>query len=165
MIEDEGMKITTIDIANEKLSTRVYPVGDLVITLSGQSLGGGLGGALGGGGGGLGGGQQGGGGFGGGGGGFGGGGGGGQFMVAPKAVIPKGMSNMQKNEAAPKPKQIADPELQGLLNGVLKKNSAPQPVGQEAAAVETPSFSGLAQVPDVPFRFDNKTIFDLKKKR
>ncbi|MFP6765647.1 MAG: hypothetical protein VB858_18605, partial [Planctomycetaceae bacterium] len=66
VIEDEVMKITTVDLANERLSTRVYPVGDLVVQLNAQGLGGqgsgGLGGQqLGGGGG-----QQGGG-FGGGG--------------------------------------------------------------------------------------------------
>ena len=80
IIEDEVMKITTVTEAENKLFTRVYPVGDLVIPiiqlgggiggggggLGGGGLGGG-GGGLGGGGGGLGGGQ------GGGGGGFGGG--------------------------------------------------------------------------------------------
>jgi len=86
VIEDEIMKITTVDAANEKRSTRVYPVADIVITLT--PLGGGFGGgALGGGqgqqGGGLGN-QQGG--QGGGGGGFGGGGqggGGGGFFSIP----------------------------------------------------------------------------------
>ncbi len=85
VVEDEVMKITTIEAAEEKLQTRVYPVGDLVISpavmksnvggAGGGLGGGGLGGGLGGGGGGLGGG----GGIGGGGGGFGGGGGGGGF--------------------------------------------------------------------------------------
>jgi len=96
IIEDEIMKITTVDAANEKRSTRVYPVADLVILLT--PLGGGFGGgALGGGqgqqGGGFGnqqGGQGGGGGgFGGGGGGFGGGGGGGFFSIpAAQAPVP-----------------------------------------------------------------------------
>ena len=78
VIEDEVMKITTIAIAEERMQTRVYPVGDLVISPSVQlgNVGGGLGGGGQQGGGGFGGGQQGGGGFGGGGGGFGGGGGG-----------------------------------------------------------------------------------------
>ncbi|NQV28820.1 MAG: VWA domain-containing protein, partial [Rhodopirellula sp.] len=49
VIEDEVMKITTIEVANEKLSTRVYPVGDLVVDLNALSLGGGAGGAFGGG--------------------------------------------------------------------------------------------------------------------
>ncbi|MFT5094981.1 MAG: hypothetical protein ACI93T_003825, partial [Porticoccaceae bacterium] len=48
VIEDEVMKITTIEVANEKLSTRVYPVGDLVVDLNALSLGGGSSGQLGG---------------------------------------------------------------------------------------------------------------------
>lgn len=76
VIENEIMKITTEEKANEVRTTRVYPVADLVILLT--PLGGGFGGGA------LGGGQgQQGGGFGnqggGGGGGFGGGGGGGGF--------------------------------------------------------------------------------------
>ncbi len=77
IIEDEVMKITTSEYANQLLQTRVYPVADLVIPI--MPLGGGFGGGgFGGGGfgvGGFGGGGFGGGGF--GGGGFGGGGGGG----------------------------------------------------------------------------------------
>jgi hypothetical protein len=75
VVEDEVMKITTSEIAEEKMQTRVYPVGDLVIspTVQLQNVGQAGGGALGGGGG-LGGGGQGG--LGGGGGGLGGGGGG-----------------------------------------------------------------------------------------
>ena len=79
IVEDEVMKITTQDYADERLFTRVYPVGDLVIPILPPQQGG-VGGAGGlGGGQGLGGGGQGG--FGGGGqGGFGGGqGGGGGF--------------------------------------------------------------------------------------
>lgn len=87
IIQDEVMQITTVEEAESKLITKVYPVGDLVIpvgTLSSGGGGGGFGGGLGGGGlggggfggGGLGGGGFGGGGLGGGGGGFGGGGGG-----------------------------------------------------------------------------------------
>jgi uncharacterized membrane protein YgcG len=89
VIEDEVMKITTVEEADNKLQVRVYPVADLVVTI--LPLGGGFGTGLGGGG--LGGGQgggglggQGGGGFGGGGGGFGGGGqggGGGGFFSIP----------------------------------------------------------------------------------
>jgi hypothetical protein len=89
VIEDEVLKITTVDKANEKLSIRMYPVGDLIMgpqqlqALAGA--GGGGGGGFGGGGG-LGGGNTGGGGLGGGGGGFGGGGigggmGGGMFSI------------------------------------------------------------------------------------
>lgn len=94
VIEDEVMKITTQETAEEKTTTRVYPVGDLVIPI--QTFGGG-GGGLGGGGGGLGGGQGGGGGGfggGGGGGGFGGGGGGGGgggfFSVPVEQFVPAG---------------------------------------------------------------------------
>ncbi len=82
VIEDEVMKITTLTKEKDRLQTRVYPVGDLVVIL--QAGGGGLGGQQGGGGFG-GGGQQGGGGFGGGqqgGGGFGGGGGGGDSSTS-----------------------------------------------------------------------------------
>ncbi|MGE5192841.1 MAG: hypothetical protein ACM3U2_10085 [Deltaproteobacteria bacterium] len=85
VIEDEVMKITTSAKAGEKLTTRVYPVGDLVVPIINAQMlsrfggGGGAAGGIGGFGGGLGG--SGGGGFGGGnlggfgGGGFGGGGG------------------------------------------------------------------------------------------
>lgn len=92
VIEDEVMKITTIAKAEEKMSTRVYPVADLVVPII--SLGGG--GAFGGGGGQggqqggqQGGGQQGGGGGFGGGGGGGGQGGGGFFSIPPEPVAPK----------------------------------------------------------------------------
>lgn len=82
VIEDEVMKITTAEKADEKYQTRVYPVGDLVIPIPiVQPTGGGVGGGQGGQGG-FGGGQ--GGQQGGGGGGFGGGGqggGGGVFSV------------------------------------------------------------------------------------
>lgn len=92
IIEDEVMKITTQALADEALSTRVYPVADLVIPITTNIGGGGAGGGAGvfgnplgggGGGGGLGGG---GGGFGGGGGLGGGGFGGGFPSVAPEAV-------------------------------------------------------------------------------
>lgn len=87
VIEDEVMKITTAEKANEKYQTRVYPVGDLVIPIPIVSVaGGGVGG-----GGGFGGGQQGG--QQGGGGGFGGGGqqgggGGGGFFSVPTEKAP-----------------------------------------------------------------------------
>jgi len=86
-VRDEVLMITTTTAAEELLTTRVYPVADLVIPIQsggGGGLGGLGGGGLGGGGGGFGGG--GGGGFGGGGGGFGGGGlggGGGGFFSVP----------------------------------------------------------------------------------
>lgn len=44
IIDDEVMKITTSAKATDKLYTRVYPVGDLVVPISPQALGGGLGG-------------------------------------------------------------------------------------------------------------------------
>lgn len=160
VIEDEVMKITTVEVANEKLSTRVYPVGDLVVDLNALSLGGGAGGAFGGGqggqgAGGLGGGQQGGGGF--GGGGFG-GGGGGAFSVAPPK-LPKGMSKQPEQKVAPL-KQPADPELRGILDGILNEG-----VSEESAAAGQKSFEGFAQVKAPPFRFDNDAIQRLKKKR
>src|SRR5262249_23740987 len=83
LIEDEVMKITTATKAGEKLSTRVYPVADLVIRirpLGAAGLGAGMGGAGGGMMGGMGGGMMGGGG--GGMGMMGGGGGMGMFNVA-----------------------------------------------------------------------------------
>ena len=142
IIEDEVMKITTIDIANDpsKLPTRVYPVGDLVIQLIPPQGGGGLGGQ---GGGGLGG--QGGGGFGGGGGGFGGQGGGGfgggAFNIAPPKV-PKAMSKPELEKKAPaKAEKPADVKLQGILNGIL---------GNESASTEAADFSGFAQVAEQP---------------
>lgn len=107
VIEDEVMKITTLTKEKERLQTRVYPVGDLVVILQ-PGAGGGLGGQQGG----LGG-QQGGG-FGGqqGGGGFGGqqGGGGGFFNVpanlparaANNAQAPA-FNNQKVNEAKKKP--------------------------------------------------------------
>jgi uncharacterized membrane protein YgcG len=85
IIEDEVMKITTAQKAADKLTTRVYPVADLVIPIMMPQQGG-IGQGLGGGGGGIGGGM-GGGQFGGGGGMMGGGmmGGGGMFNVADDA--------------------------------------------------------------------------------
>ena len=94
LVEDEVMKITTAEAAEDILQTRVYPVADLVIPIQpllggsgafqGGAGGGGQGGLGGGGQGGFGGGGGGQGGFGGGGGGFGGGqGGGGGFFSVP----------------------------------------------------------------------------------
>ena len=76
VIEDEVMKITTSVAADKKLTTRVYPVGDLVIPI--QSMGGGMRGGMGGG---MGGGMMGGG---MGGGMMGGGMGGGMFSIPPE---------------------------------------------------------------------------------
>lgn len=82
IIEDEVMKITTQQLANDTLTTRVYPVADLAVMIqSGGGMGGmmgGMGGMMGGGMGGMG--------MGGGMGGMGGGFGGGFPSVAPEAV-------------------------------------------------------------------------------
>jgi hypothetical protein len=100
IVEDEYLLITTPDIADQRLTTKVYPVADLVLPIinipsfGGGGFGGGLGGGgfggggLGGGGfgGGLGGGGFGGGGF---GGGLGGGGFGGGFFAVPDAPAAK----------------------------------------------------------------------------
>jgi uncharacterized membrane protein YgcG len=93
VIEDEVLKITTVDKANEKLSIRMYPVGDLIMgpqQLQALSGGGGRGGTGGTGGGGMGGGGMGGGGMGGGGMGGGGMGGGGMFSVPSEPLAPTG---------------------------------------------------------------------------
>ena len=99
VIEDEVMKITTIDRAGEASQVRVYPVADLVIPVTpiqsagGGGLGGGLGGGGlgGGGGGGLGG---------GGGGGF--GGGGGVFQIDPYAGRTTGAATASESPAGKK---------------------------------------------------------------
>ncbi len=104
IIDNEVLMITSIEEAETRLVTKVYPVADLVVPISAFGVGGGLGGGGfggGGGGGGLGGG--GGGGFGGGGGGFGGGGGGfgggGNFNVGdnfiPAGVLPDGVPGLR----------------------------------------------------------------------
>jgi hypothetical protein len=92
VVEDEVMKITTVEKANEKLQIRMYPVGDLVygpqqlrmLARSGGGMGMGMGGG-GMGGGGMGGGGMGGGGM--GGGGMGGGGMGGGMFSVPSEVF------------------------------------------------------------------------------
>ncbi|WP_145308376.1 vWA domain-containing protein [Gimesia fumaroli] len=165
VIEDEVMKITTILKADEIYSTRVYPVADLVISVSAQqsSVGssqGGFGGQQGGIGG-----QQGGGGFGGGGqGGFGGGGqgGGGQgfFNIAPEFLMMNGANAQQKQPAVKKVqakadkkviKPINDPEMKSILDDILGEADSKESKAQ-------------FQVEDNPFRFDNRTIEQLKKK-
>ncbi|RLS56316.1 MAG: hypothetical protein DWH91_06965 [Planctomycetota bacterium] len=92
VLEDEVMKITTAEDADLKYTTRVYPVGDLVIPIQpiqGGGLGGGIGGQQGGGQGGFGGGgqqgqqgQQ--------------GGGGGFFSVPPVKAAPQGDLSKKK---------------------------------------------------------------------
>ena len=154
VIEDEVMKITTIERADQKLQTRVYPVGDLVIPITTPQIGGlgqGFGGVGGiGGAGGLGGGGQ----FGAGGVGFGGGqqggfggglGGGGGFFSIPPAKMPV------RQKFNNQPNKVGDPELQNLLDNVVSDASEP--------------FSGqaFAQVND-PAPFNNAAIEELKKK-
>ncbi|WP_299469697.1 hypothetical protein [uncultured Gimesia sp.] len=165
VIEDEVMKITTIVKADEIYATRVYPVADLVISVStqqssvGSSQGGfggqqggqgGQGGGLGGGGGGFGGGGQG-----------GGGGGQGFFNIAPELLLmnganaPKGQKQPAKkaqgNAAKAEVKPIDDPEMKAILDGILSQ------------ADSKPSQAQF-QVEDNPFQFDNRTIEQLKKK-
>ena len=96
LIQDEVLLITTEDDASERLTTKVYPVADLVIPIQIPQTGGGGSGGFGGGASGIGGGGGGGGfGGGGGGGGFGGGGGGrggggGGFFNVPVPGLPQG---------------------------------------------------------------------------
>lgn len=98
IIENEVLMITSVEEAETRLVTKVYPVADLVVPISAFGVGGGLGGTSGGGGGGGFGGGGGGGGFGGGGGGFG-GGGGGNFNVGdnfiPAGVLPEGIEGLR----------------------------------------------------------------------
>lgn len=163
VVEDEVMKITTIVKSDEIYTTRVYPVADLVISVATQqaSVGssqGGFGGQQGGFG------QQGGGqqGF-GGGGGFGQQGGGGQgfFSVGPEMLLmnaPKAKNakkqpnkNAKVNPAKEELQPINDQEIKGILNNILGQSEVKQPKAQ-------------FQVQDNPFRFDNRTIEELKKK-
>ena len=111
VIEDEVMKVTTQEKAEDKMSTRVYPVADLVVPI--QNVGGGGMGGMGGGmgGGGMGGGGMGGmgggmGGMGGGMGGMGGGMGGGFFSVPAEVVKPNA------NES--KPNKLDNRTIQSL---------------------------------------------------
>lgn len=92
VIEDEVMKITTVEEAESKMVTRIYPVGDLVVSFEPlQAAGGGLGGQQGGIGG-----QQGG----GGGGQFGGGGGGGQFSIPAEDFSAESVRKNQQRRPA-----------------------------------------------------------------
>lgn len=96
IIEDEVMKITTLAIQQDTLTTRVYPVADLAVIIQSGGGGGGQGG-FGGQGGGLGGGGFGGGLGGGGFGGQGGGFGGGFPSIAPEPVLPLNVTTTKKN--------------------------------------------------------------------
>src|SRR5262249_29740363 len=111
VVEDEVMKITTTTKASDRLSTRVYPVGDLVIRpmrLSGGGMVGG--GVMGGGMGGMGGGMMGG--MGGGMGGMGGGmgmmgGGMGMFNVADDARAPEEPAQFNNDTVRARKKKLA----------------------------------------------------------
>lgn len=163
VIEDEVMKITSILASEDILSTRVYPVGDLVIPITNAQAGGigqGFGGAGGfGGQGGLGGGGQ----FGQGAQGFGGlqGGGGGVFNV-PAQGMPGMKKSAAKAKGTPKgqpapAKRPTDPEVENLLNRILdEKTSQAAPSGFEG--------QWFAQIQDGEFRLDNQAVEDLKKK-
>jgi hypothetical protein len=155
VIEDEVLKITTVDKANEKLSIRMYPVGDLIMgpqqlqALAGGGGAGGRGGQGGGqGGGGMGGGGMGGGGMGGGGGGM----GGGMFSVpseplAPSGAVP-GTDASPANGFLPRPAQ----------NRIRER--APGPTSDSQTQVgDSPAF---AQAGD---SFTNDAVKASKKKR
>jgi len=139
VIEDEVMKITTSEIAEEKLSVRVYPVGDLVIPISNPQAGGfgqaggGAGGFGGQGGGGLGGGQL------GGGGGFGGGGvGGGGFFSVPTSA-PMSSERPAPGRDVPKARQetrpLDDAEILQLLEGAREEQASAAVASQAFASV------------------------------
>ena len=152
VIQDNVMYITTVEDAQSRLQTRVYPMGDLVLGLTAVGLGGqgafGGGGQLGGGqqGGGQQGGQQ--------------GGGGGQFNVpaaafpqVPQVRVPGNALPPVKAPKAAAPvrnKDAGDPEMNRLLNGILK---------EEAALMSVKPFAGMAQVQDT------EAARILKKKR
>lgn len=169
IIEDEVMKITTLEEAEQKFFIYVYPVGDLVITPIALQMATGAGGQGGFGQGGAFGGQQGGqnqfggGGQGGGmgGGGFGGGGfggGGGFFSVAPPRLF-----NAPQRQAAPPAgvpnrlqQRINDAEIQQLLN----ENLGPQ------SSLDSKPTKFQAQIRDTGApRLDNNSLQQLKKKR
>ncbi|MEX0704244.1 MAG: hypothetical protein WD069_19245 [Planctomycetales bacterium] len=180
VIRNEVMEITTELKAADIMSTRVYPVGDLVIPIPqniqaqlnlsgvGSLLGGLGGGGLGGGLGGLGGGLGGlGGGLGGGfGGGLGGGGiGGGLFSVAPElphapdAVIPRPdlrkLPQAQRNGQGAGPNAAEqDAEVESILNGIL---------GSETSQAAPRAGQFFAQVRDLPF--DNRSIEEAAGKK
>ncbi len=175
VIEDEVMKITTIIAAEDKLSTRVYPVGDLVVPVMsgmmarmmlggmGMGMGGGMG-MMGGGmgmmGGGMGG--MGGMGMGGMGGGMGMMGGGmGMMNIAPQP-IPHAQQNpaanppAQPGQAAPRHRR-PDPEVENLLDRILENGTS-----QTGPTSFQPQW--FAQIQDGGFRLDNKAVQSLKKK-
>ena len=150
VIQDNVMYITTIEDAQNRLQTRVYPMGDLVLGLTAVGRGQNGGGGAFGGGQQIGGGQQGG----GGGGGQQGGqqGGGGGFFNVPAAALPQAVQRKAPINALPQvkaPKAVApapiknkdagDPEMRQILNGILR---------EDAALMSVKPFAGMAQVQD-----------------
>jgi len=137
MVEDEVLKITTQDVVDTNLTTKVYPVGDLVIPIISMGgmggMGGGMMGGMGGGmmggmGGGMGGGMMGGmgggmGGMGGRGGGMMGGMGGGMFNVPPN-LIP---NNLLPNPGAGGFKAFSVPDELSLTGSGEKAEVAAKP--------------------------------------
>jgi len=156
VIEDEVMKITTEIDAEEVMTTRVYPVGDLVIPITtpqsagiGQGLGGG---------GGVGGGQGGGGQF---GGGQGGGGGGAGLFSIPSASLPKTKTTKRSSILRVKNNSVGDPEVDGLLQDILGRKTTHKSTTRRT--------QGVARVKGTlpkssSVRFDNSTIQSIKKK-
>jgi hypothetical protein len=143
VIRDEVLQITTRTAADLLLTTKVYPVADLVIPIKVTNpLQGGLGGSMGGGMGGAGGGMGGGmGGMGGGGGGFG-GGGGGMFAVKDDLKI-SAKSIPAESKAAPVVTPQAVPAPQARAAG-----PAPAP---KAIEISPPAGEGLQAAWDAHF--------------
>jgi hypothetical protein len=163
VIEDEVLKITTVDKANEKLSIRMYPVGDLIMgpqqlqALAGR--GGGVGGMGGGGlgGGGMGGGGMGGGGMGGGGMGGGGmGGGGGMFSVPSEPLGTTGAPSLDVNPA----KAVITPPAQKRV-----PQRRVRATDHSATRAQSDSVRTFAQTEDSGSSFTNDSVRASKKKR
>jgi len=156
VIEDEVMKITTEVKAEDILSTRVYPVGDLVIPIT-TPLSAGIGQGQGGVGGqqnqngqfGQNNGQN-------------NGGGQGFFMFAPQALPQKANMNAPQQQDQQKKKKavkIVDPEVNGILNNILDERTG------QLAPFRGQAFAQIADpAAEKPFRLDNKTVKELKKK-
>jgi hypothetical protein len=171
VIEDEVMKITTIEEAEGKFFIYVYPVGDLVVTpmslqmgVGGGGMGGGMMGGMGGMGGmgmgggmggmgGMGGGM---GGMGGGMGGMGGGMGGGFFSVSPPGVFNNGPRRAAPPVAPNRNRPMNNVDAENLLNEILGPQSS----------LESKPVKFQAQVRDTGApRLDNSLLDQLKKKR
>jgi hypothetical protein len=162
VIEDEVLKITTVDKANEKLSIRMYPVGDLIMgpqqlqALAGAGGGGGVGGGQGGGmGGGMGGGGMGGGGMGGGGMG---GGGGGMFSIPSEPIRTTGAAPVPNANPMDPVRTFPAPPQKRLHQRAARTT--------DNSAAQSASGSGtvFAQADDSP-AFTNDAVQASKKKR